>query len=122
MAGYLRYAVRADLFHNEAIGTGAWNAVQWYRAAAANNRTIFVRDLRCRNRSADTRCPFTLFREGGDVRIDGEISPAILKCAALFVHCADEKGEGWAVVHSPPKPAGGHSRTSMDCGKGSAAR
>lgn len=40
LAGNLRYAVRFDLEHNVLIGTGAQNAVAWFKAAAKNDRII----------------------------------------------------------------------------------
>ena len=115
LAGYLRFAVRADLEHNVAIGTGAENAVAWFKAAAKNDRKIRTSITGCSKGSITYRCSFSLIREGGDVRFEGQLSPAILKCTALFKRFTDEEGETWGVTHAKAKPTGGHTRTSMRC-------
>ena len=120
-AGHLRRAVKVDLEHNVAIGTGAQNAVLWYQAAVENDKEKWVDVTGCSKGSVTYRCAFTLFREGGDVRFEGKMSPATLRCTALFKRFTDAEGEEWAkwaVTHAKARPTGGHSRTSMHCWSG----
>lgn len=117
LAGNLRYAVRVDLEHNVAIGTGAQNAVAWFKAAAEHDRIIRTAITGCRRGSITYRCSFSLIREGGDVRFEGRLSPAILKCTALFKQYIDEEGQTvWGLSHAKASLTRPHTRTSMRCG------
>ncbi|WP_333570824.1 hypothetical protein [Sphingomonas sp.] len=106
----LHSAIWADLQLNAMIGNGNWPASLWYQAGSDTAPDLHIRDLTCTKEGSQPRCSFNLHRDGGPKTVLGEAAAADLACSASFF--AD--GEGWSVVHTPPRHAG-HSVTSMRC-------
>jgi hypothetical protein len=112
VASQLRSAIWSDLQLNGMIGNGNWLASLWYNAGSPTSPNLHIQDLRCDGRDAPQHCSFTLFRDGGVVKVLGEDAPDKLVCDATFIGSPDEGG--WAIKHVPPHRAG-HSQTTMTC-------
>jgi hypothetical protein len=110
MKGELYSAIWSDLQLNAFIGNGNWLASLWYNAGG-DAPDLHIADLKCKSARSQQRCTFILQRDGGPSQSLGETAPDRLSCAALF----KRREDGWSVVHTPPPPRGGHSRTSMKC-------
>jgi hypothetical protein len=113
LAGQLRSAIWDDLGRNALIGNGNWIASLWYRAGNGDAKTpdLHIADLLCRSRKGRHDCSFTLRRDGGLKKVDGETAPDRLRCRANFVSSG---GGRWSVRHIPPGKTG-HSKTTMQC-------
>jgi len=106
----LRAAIWSDLQLNAFIGNGNWPASLWYNAGSGTTPNLHISDLQCDGRDVAQRCSFTLFRDGGPVKVLGEEAPDKLACDATFVRIKD--GDGWAVKHIR---GAAHTQTTMRC-------
>jgi len=109
-----------DLFLNAMIGNGNREAtLTWVSGHDQGHPPeLRIRDLRCYALAGRRNCRFDVTRtpdpQSGEPAGDaGEARR--LRCRAAFVQRDGPGGRRWRVVHFPPGPGGGHSRTSMDC-------
>jgi hypothetical protein len=116
LAGQLRAAIWADVQLNGAIGNGNGVAWQWMNFWGYRDDAPLLRlsGLVCRGDATMQHCRFNLLREGGVIQVDGRPVSDRIHCEAP-IRRYGERDREWAIPHRPPRPGGGHSRTTMRC-------
>jgi hypothetical protein len=115
----VRAAIWSDVELNATIGNYnemvSWD---WYYGKDRNHPpTLTIVGLRCDGGSS-YRCSFGLARRPDQAApADDKAEVPLLRCTASFRWFPDDRR--WVVAHFPPPKGGGHTRSSMQCGRSS---
>lgn len=113
----VRAAIWSDVELNATIGNYnemvSWD---WYYGKDRNHSPrLRIVGLRC-ERGSSYRCSFDLARQSDEAApADDKAEAPLLRCTASFKWSPDDGR--WVVTHFPPPKGGGHTRTSMVCGR-----
>ena len=110
----LRAAIWDDLRANGMIGNGNRVASRWMNFWGGDDVPLHIVDLVCRGNALSQTCRFDMLRDGGTIVVDGESVPDRIRCRATIRRPSERERE-WSIAHLPPRPGGGHSRTTMRC-------